>query len=108
MNKDKDTIIDGRNRWMIAYDLGFTPDKVPMEVFEGEDEDIPGAILSLNLFRRHLTEDQRVALNRQDSWAAIESRSKRANKSGESRPCAEISRGKAYSALKSLERGPRG
>jgi ParB-like chromosome segregation protein Spo0J len=62
VNKAGDTILDGRNRWMIAHQLKLTKDQVPMETFTGKDEDIPAAILSRNIFRRHLTDDQRVAL----------------------------------------------
>lgn len=63
VNKAKDTIIDGRNRWMIATELGIQ-DKVlkNAEVFTGKDDEIPSVILSRNLFRRHLTDDQRIAL----------------------------------------------
>jgi hypothetical protein len=62
--KDKSTIIDGRNRYMIARELGLKAKDVPIEVYKGKEEDIPKVILSLNLFRRHLqlTDDQRVAL----------------------------------------------
>jgi hypothetical protein len=61
INKAGDTIIDGRNRWMIAYDLGLRKSQVPVERFKGNDEDIPAEILRLNVFRRHLTDDQRTA-----------------------------------------------
>ena len=60
VNQDRDTIIDGRNRWAIANELGIQTD-VPYEVFAGADEDIPAEILRLNVFRRHLTDDQRLA-----------------------------------------------
>jgi ParB-like chromosome segregation protein Spo0J len=62
VNKAKDTIIDGRSRWMAAHDAGIKSDDIPLEVFKGKDEDIPTIILSRNLFRRHLTEDQRIML----------------------------------------------
>jgi hypothetical protein len=63
VNKKKDTLIDGRNRWMIATELGIS-DKVlkDAEVFKGKDDEIPAVILSRNLFRRHLTDDQRISL----------------------------------------------
>src|SRR5205823_6980221 len=61
VNKKKDTIIDGRNRWMIATELKMDG-KVPLEVFKGKDEEIPGEIISRNIFRRHLTDEQRVML----------------------------------------------
>ena len=60
VNKKKDTIIDGRNRWMIATELGVQKD-VPYDVFMGTDEEIPAEILRLNVFRRHLDDDQRMA-----------------------------------------------
>jgi len=60
VNAKRDTIIDGRNRWAIASELGIQ-DMVPYEVFAGKDDDIPAEILRLNVFRRHLTDDQRVA-----------------------------------------------
>jgi ParB-like chromosome segregation protein Spo0J len=65
VNKAKDTIIDGRNRYMIAMELGLDltdAKQVPMEVFKGTDDEIPQVILSRNIFRRHLNDDQRVAL----------------------------------------------
>lgn len=61
VNKKRDTILDGRNRWMIAHDLGFTDKQVPMEEFDGDDTAIMGEILSRNVFRRHLNDDQRAA-----------------------------------------------
>src|SRR5215471_2981130 len=60
VNKKRDTIIDGRNRWMIATELGVQKD-VPYDVFQGTDEEIPSEILRLNVFRRHLDDDQRLA-----------------------------------------------
>lgn len=62
VNKKRDTILDGRNRWMIANELKLNEEQVPMETFEGEDEDIPSEILSRNIFRRHLSDDQRITL----------------------------------------------
>lgn len=60
VNKKRNTILDGRNRWMIATELGVQKD-VPYDVFMGTDEEIPSEILRLNVFRRHLTDDQRMA-----------------------------------------------
>jgi ParB-like chromosome segregation protein Spo0J len=62
VNKAEDTILDGRNRWKIAHELKLTKDQVPMEKFKGADEEIPSEILSRNIFRRHLTDDQRISL----------------------------------------------
>jgi ParB-like chromosome segregation protein Spo0J len=62
VNKKKDTIIDGRNRYWIALENGMAEKDIPKEVFDGTDEDIPKEILSRNLFRRHLTDKQRVVL----------------------------------------------
>lgn len=61
VNKKKDTILDGRTRWMIASELGIQ-DKVPMEVFTGKDEDIKTEIVARNIYRRHLSPGQRAAL----------------------------------------------
>src|SRR5438128_7876196 len=61
VNKKKDTIIDGRNRYMIATELKMDG-KVPLEVFKGKDEEIPGEIISRNILRRHLNDDQRATL----------------------------------------------
>jgi len=60
VNKKRDTIIDGRNRWAIATELGIQTD-VPYDMFQGTDDEIPSEILRLNVFRRHLTDDQRTA-----------------------------------------------
>lgn len=62
VNKKRDTILDGRNRWMIASELKLKESEIPMETFKGKDEDIPGEILSRNIFRRHLNDDQRISL----------------------------------------------
>jgi hypothetical protein len=62
VNKAEDTILDGRNRYTIARQLKLTKAEVPLEPFKGEDEDIPAEILSRNIFRRHLTDDQRITL----------------------------------------------
>lgn len=60
VNKQRDTIYDGRNRWMIAHDLGIKAKDIPMEEFEGDDDAIASEILSRNVFRRHLNDDQRT------------------------------------------------
>ena len=62
VNKKRDTIIDGLTRWKIAHDLGLKIAKADFEVFTGGDDEIEGEILSRNLFRRHMSEDQRVAV----------------------------------------------
>lgn len=62
VTKEKDTIIDGRNRWMIAHELNLPPSEVPLEVYKGKEEDIPAVIASRNALRRHLTKDQRDAV----------------------------------------------
>ncbi len=62
VNKAKDTILDGRNRYMIATELKLGNGKVPFEVFAGKEEDVPGMIVSRNILRRHLSDDQRVML----------------------------------------------
>lgn len=62
VTKSQDTIIDGRNRWMAAHELGIPANKIPLEPYTGEEKDIPGVILSRNIFRRHLSDDQRLAV----------------------------------------------
>ena len=65
VNKAKDTILDGRNRYMIALELGideYNEKKLPLEVFKGTEDEIPSEILSRNVFRRHLNDDQRAGL----------------------------------------------
>jgi len=62
VTKGEDMIIDGRNRYLAAQELGLKVKDVPLEIYEGKDEDIPKVILSRNALRRHLTEDQRMAV----------------------------------------------
>jgi hypothetical protein len=62
VNKKKDTILDGRNRMMVAHDLKLEDGEVPIEVFTGKPEEEVGEIISRNIYRRHLTDDQRVAI----------------------------------------------
>jgi len=62
LNQAADTILDGRNRWMMALDLGLRKSQVPVERFTGDEAAIPGVIISRNLFRRHLNDKQRAAL----------------------------------------------
>jgi hypothetical protein len=50
-------ILDGRNRYMLARDLG-----IPYPVVEYEGDDPLGFVLSKNLTRRHLTESQRAVV----------------------------------------------
>ena len=62
VNKKKDTILDGRNRIMAAHDLKLADKEVPLEVFTGNDGDEVSEIVSRNIMRRNLTDDQRVSL----------------------------------------------
>lgn len=62
VNKEKDTIIDGRTRYMIANDLDLSEKDIPFEVFKGKDEQIVDEIMSRNIHRRHLDPDQRVTI----------------------------------------------
>jgi len=62
VTEDQCAIIDGRNRYLAAQELGLKLKDVPLEVYHGKEEDIPGVILSRNVFRRHLTDDQRAAV----------------------------------------------
>lgn len=52
-------ILDGRNRFMAARDLGL---KFPAADFVGTDVEARDYVLSTNLHRRHLTESQRAAV----------------------------------------------
>jgi hypothetical protein len=61
-DKTGKVLIDGRNRWYIAHDLGLSDKDIPRETYKGKDEDIPSEIISRNLFRRHLNDKQRAAL----------------------------------------------
>jgi ParB-like chromosome segregation protein Spo0J len=62
LNKKKDTILDGISRIRAAHDLGLKDSDIPIEVFDGNDGDEVSAIISRNIMRRHLTDDQRVSL----------------------------------------------
>jgi ParB-like chromosome segregation protein Spo0J len=62
VNKKRDTILDGLTRWKIAYDLKLQLADDRFEVFQGSDDEIEAEILSRNLYRRHITDDQRVAI----------------------------------------------
>ena len=52
-------ILDGRNRYMAAHDLGLD---FPVADFDGTDAEALAYVLSTNLHRRHLTESQRAAV----------------------------------------------
>lgn len=82
VNKKKDTLLDGRTRWMIATELGLPTSKIPMDVYTGKDEDIPKEILSRNVFRRHLTDDQRVAVVSKIRGPQLEKEAKERQKEG--------------------------
>jgi ParB-like chromosome segregation protein Spo0J len=62
VNEKKDTILDGRNRIMAAHDLKLKDSEVPFEVFKGNDDEAVNEIVSRNIMRRHLTDDQRVSI----------------------------------------------
>jgi len=53
----KDEILDGRNRYAACEELKITP---PVEVYKGTDP--VGEVISRNILRRNLTDDQRVAI----------------------------------------------
>lgn len=52
-------ILDGRNRYMAARDLGLD---FPVADFDGTEAEALAYVLSTNLHRRHLTESQRAAV----------------------------------------------
>jgi ParB-like chromosome segregation protein Spo0J len=62
LNKAATMIIDGYTRWQIADELGLLKSQVPIERFKGKDDEIESEILSRNLFRRHMTDEQRMAI----------------------------------------------
>jgi hypothetical protein len=62
VNRKKDTILDGLTRWKIAHDLKIKLGPDRFEVFKGKDDEIESEIMSRNLFRRHMTEDQRASM----------------------------------------------
>ena len=62
VNKKRDTILDGRNRIMAAHDLKLADKDIPIEVFDGSDDDAVHEIVSRNIMRRHLTDEQRVSI----------------------------------------------
>ena len=47
VNKAKNTIYDWANRYSIAQELGFMRKKIPMEVFEGTEDEIRAEVLLL-------------------------------------------------------------
>jgi ParB-like chromosome segregation protein Spo0J len=55
--KKGNVILDGRNRLRACEELGVEPQFIE---YDGNDE--VGLIVSMNLLRRHLTDDQRVAI----------------------------------------------
>jgi hypothetical protein len=62
VTKNRDTILDGATRWKIAYDLKMDVPEDKFEAFDGTEEQIANEIMSRNLFRRHMSDDQRVAI----------------------------------------------
>lgn len=84
VNKKKDTILDGRNRFTAAHDLKLPDSKIPLEVFNGTDEEAVQAIVARNIIRRHLTDDQRVALTAKLLGKTIEKEAAQDRASGRS------------------------
>jgi ParB-like chromosome segregation protein Spo0J len=62
VNKQRNTIYDGISRIRAAHDLNLPDKDVPLEVFTGTEEQVVAEIVSRNIMRRNLTDDQRVAL----------------------------------------------
>lgn len=100
-------ILDGRNRYMAARDLGL---EFPVAEFEGTQDEALAYVLSTNLHRRHLTESQRAAV------AAKMANMKRGGDGSnqhESKPAnlpvgpAPISQGQAADIMKVSERSVR-
>jgi ParB-like chromosome segregation protein Spo0J len=82
VNKGRDTILDGRNRYMIAHDLKLKEADVPFEVYKGKEEDIPNEVLSRNVMRRHLNDDQRTMLVAKILGPQLEKQAAEAKKAG--------------------------
>lgn len=82
LNKKKDTILDGRNRIAAAFDLKLPDAQVPIEVFGGDDDDAVKEIVSRNIMRRNLTDEQRVALLAKLIGPAIEAEADASKKAG--------------------------
>jgi hypothetical protein len=82
VNEQRNTILDGLTRWKIAHDLKLSDSKIPLEVFEGSDDEIEAEILSRNYFRRHITPDQRVAIITKLRRPALEAEAKARERAG--------------------------
>jgi ParB-like chromosome segregation protein Spo0J len=97
VNKKKDTILDGRNRAMAAHDLNLKDSEVPVEVFTGNDEDAVNEIVSRNIMRRHLTDDQRVSLLAKLLGKSVEEEADARMKSGH--PVLESAQGRTHEII---------
>jgi ParB-like chromosome segregation protein Spo0J len=63
VSKDGKTLLDGLTRFRIAYDLKLSDKDVPKVKFASNDaKAIEDEIVSLNLHRRHMNDDQRVSI----------------------------------------------
>jgi len=58
----KKEILDGRNRIMAAHDLKLADKDVPIEIFSGNDDEAVHEVVSRNIMRRNLSDDQRVSI----------------------------------------------
>jgi hypothetical protein len=100
LNTAQNTILDGRHRWEIAYDLGFKFSQVPIEVFAGDEAAIRHLIWQRNGLRRQmeLNADQRAALAAKVLGQALREEARTRQKKG----------GAAKVPLKSAEAGEAG
>jgi len=62
VNKKRDTILDGLNRWNISQDLKIKIPEEGFEIFTGAPAEEEKEILSRNVFRRHMNDDQRAMM----------------------------------------------
>jgi hypothetical protein len=83
VTKDRSTILDGATRWKLAYEADVEVPDDKFEIFDGTEEQIANEIMSRNLFRRHMSDDQRVAIVSKMRGPALEKDAKeRQSKAG--------------------------
>ena len=79
-------LLDGRNRMMACEQLGIKP-----RVTQYEGDDPVGRIISLNIRRRHLTDEQRVMIAAQMRREKLSTEAEKRIRAG--KPCVKIAQG---------------